>query len=41
MRWTVGLSIALVVVLCMNGVFIYLAVAGQEPIARSYAAEHR
>lgn len=41
MRWTLGLVAFFAAVLGMNGVLIYAAVTGQEPVADSYAGEHR
>jgi hypothetical protein len=41
MRWTVGVVLFFALIFAMNAALIYIAVAGQEPVAPSYAAEQR
>lgn len=39
--WPVILAIALAVVVLVNGVFIYIAVTGADPVAPSYNSGER
>jgi hypothetical protein len=41
MRWMVGLAMGFLVLLLMNGLLIYVAVSGSEPVAPSYLSEAR
>jgi hypothetical protein len=41
MRWTMGLMVFFTAVFLMNGVFLYLAFSGREPVAESYEREAR
>lgn len=36
MRWTVGLVCGFLVVFAVNGLLIYLAVSGADPVVPSY-----
>lgn len=39
--WVVAIIIALAFVMIANGVFIYVAVSGADPVVPSYTLEHR
>jgi hypothetical protein len=41
MRWTLALFVFFAVLLLADGVFVWLAFAGSEPVADSYTREHR
>jgi hypothetical protein len=41
MRWTVALVLFFAVLFGMNGLMLYLATSGAEPIAPSYTSEAR
>lgn len=41
MRWVAAVVLFFVAIAAMNATLIWLAVAGAEPVAASYAAERR
>lgn len=40
-RWPIGLFIAFTVMILVNGVFVWVALSGRDPVDQSYVAEPR
>lgn len=41
MRWPLAIFVGFLVVIAVDGTFIWLAFSGDEPIAKSYTTEAR
>jgi hypothetical protein len=40
-RWPIGLLIAFIVMIAVNGVFVWVALKGHDPVVSSYQTEPR
>ena len=40
-RWPIGLLIAFAVMILVNGLFVWVALNGRDPVAESYTTEPR
>jgi hypothetical protein len=40
-RWPIGLLIAFAVMILVNGLFVWVAISGHDPVAQSYVTEPR
>jgi len=40
-RWPIGLAIAFAVMILVNGLFVWVALRGRDPVAESYTTEPR
>ena len=40
-RWPIGLLIAFTVMVAVNGLFVWVALSGRDPVVESYVTEPR